>query len=469
MQATAAEDRRPFLLAGSWEDRAEWSPAASLDSRSILVAQAGASEVHAAVDAAKRCLRSGLPAHRRAEVLERAADLLGQRREAMAQVVCAEVAKPISLARAEIERAQVTLRFAAVQARTLAGRSVAMDAAASGVGKIAFTWHVPLGVVGAITPFNFPVNLVAHKLAPALAAGAPVVLKPAPQAPLAALELARVLMDAGLPPGWLSVLPGAAPEVGTAIVDHPEVPVISFTSSVEVGWRLAQRAHRKKVLLELGGGAAAILAADADLELAAQRLAVGAFSYAGQSCVSVQRIYVHADVAERFVERLQVHVAALGVGDPQDPEVICGPLIDQASADRLVRWIEDARADGARLLCGGRLSARLLEPTVLLEVPHHADLIQEEAFGPVLSVNGHSFTRGGISSSRTHSFSLQAAVFTASLGIASRAAHEFRFGAVLINEAPTFRADQMPYGGRGDSGNTARAHTRQFVSSPKSA
>lgn len=454
MEATVAEDRRPFLLAGSWEDRSQSAPASTPDSQPTSVAQAGAAEVCAAVDAAKGCLQRGLPAYRRAEILDRAVELLGQRRDKLARVVCAEVAKPISLARAEIDRAWSTLQFAAVQARTLGGRTVPMDAAPSGAGKLAFTQRVPLGVVGAITPFNFPVNLVVHKLAPAFAAGCPVVLKPAPQAPLSALELARVMTDAGLPSGWLSVLPGPAQEIGNAMGEHPDVAVISFTGSVQAGWQIAQHAHRKKVLLELGGSAPAILAADADIELAAERLALGAFSYAGQSCVSVQRIYVDQGIADSFVERLLERVASLAVGDPGDPNVICGPVIDGASAERLAGWIDQARAEGAQLAAGGNLTGRLLEPTVLLDVPHQARLIQQEAFGPVVCVQRCSSIEQALELANDTPFGLQAAVFTESIGVAIGAAKRLEYGAVLINEAPTFRADHMPYGGRGDSGNT---------------
>jgi acyl-CoA reductase-like NAD-dependent aldehyde dehydrogenase len=454
MEATVAEDHRPFLIAGRWEDRSQWAPASAPDSQPTLVAQAGAAEVCAAVDAARGCLQKGMPAHRRAEILDQAAELLGRRREELARVVCAEVAKPISLAQAEIDRAQSTLRFAAVQARTLGGRTVPMDAAPSGAGKLAFTQRVPLGVVGAITPFNFPVNLVAHKLAPAFAAGCPVVLKPAPQAPLSALELARVMTDAGLPPGWLSVLPGPAQEIGAAMGEHPHVAVISFTGSVQAGWQLARHAHRKKVLLELGGSAPAVLAADADVDLAAERLALGAFSYAGQSCVSVQRVYVDRRIADSFLERLLGRVRSLGVGDPGDPDVICGPVIDEASAQRLTGWIDQARAEGAQLVAGGSLTGRLLAPTVLLEVPHRARLIQQEAFGPVLCVQRCSSIEQALELANDTPFGLQAAVFTESIGVALGAARRLDYGAVLINEAPTFRADHMPYGGRGDSGNT---------------
>jgi acyl-CoA reductase-like NAD-dependent aldehyde dehydrogenase len=448
-----ANDKRPLLLGGRWVASHTWQTRAG-HGHPVEIAQASGEHVQGAVAAAKTALESPVPAHERAAILDRAGQHLVGRREEFAQLISAEVAKPISLARAEVDRAIGTLAFSAAEARTLTGQAVPIDAAPNGAGKLAFTQRIPRGILGAITPFNFPLNLVAHKLAPALAAGCPVVLKPAPQSPLTALALARALTDAGLPTGWLSVLPGAAEEVGSAIVEHPDIPVISFTGSVRVGWQLADRAPRKKILLELGGSAPAIVTADADIDLAAARIATNAFSYAGQSCVSVQRVYVDDTVKDEFLDKLRHEVSRVGVGEPSDTGVICGQVIDQAAADRLAAWIAEAQAQGAKLLSGGEITGCLITPTVLLDVPHDARLIQQEAFGPVLSVNGYFSLEEAFQLANATRFSLQAAVFTASLDTAMRAAHELRFGAVLINEAPTFRADQMPYGGAGDSGNT---------------
>lgn len=418
------------------------------------VAHADRADVDAAIAAGVSALAVGLAAHERAAILERAAALTASRLDDLAWLVREEVDKPITLARAEIERAVATLRFSAVEALRLAGRAVPMDAAASGVGKLAYTQRVPRGVIGAITPFNFPINLVAHKLAPALAAACPVVMKPAPQAPRSAVAFAEIFADAGLPSGWLSVLPGAAEEVGGAIVDHPDVPVISFTGSTRVGWELARRAPRKKVLLELGGSAPAIVAADADLALAAEKVGKNAFSYAGQSCVSVQRVYVVRDVADEFAERLLSAVDQVRVGDCSDPAVVCGPLIDAAAVERLTGWIEEARSAGAEMIAGGEVDGRQLAPTVLVGVPHNSPLIQEEAFGPVLCVQAVGSLGEAIDRANGTRFGLQAGIFTSSLANSLEATHRLRFGAVLVNEVPTFRADHMPYGGGGDSGNT---------------
>jgi acyl-CoA reductase-like NAD-dependent aldehyde dehydrogenase len=418
------------------------------------VARAGRGDVAVAASAAHKAFRDGLPAYRRAEILDRSADLISERSDELAWLVCREVAKPISLARTEVERAIATFRFASAEARTLAGREIPLDAAGNGMRKLAFTQRMPVGVVGAITPFNFPVNLVAHKLAPAIAAGCPVVLKPAPQAPLCALALARVVADAGLPDGWLSVLPGRPEEVGAAIVEHPAIEVLSFTGSARVGWEIAARAPRKRTLLELGGSAPAIVSEDVDLGRAAHRLAENAFSFAGQSCVSVQRVYVHERVRDAFLERFLERASALGVGSPEDPEVVCGPVIDASALSRIGSWIEEARNGGARLLLGGDVAEGIMSPTVLVDVPEDARLIQAEAFAPVVSVNQFARLEDALARANGTPFALQAAIFTQSLDAALTALADLRFGAVLINEAPTFRADHMPYGGRGDSGNT---------------
>src|SRR5262245_60608694 len=387
MMLTERDFGRRLLVGGQWAETGRWITVEANGRGEIPVAEAGRDELEAAVGAAVEALADPMPAWERAAVLDRAAEALAAERGQLAGLICAEVAKPISLARAEVDRAVSTMRFSAAEARTLAGDAVTMDAAPAGVGKLAFSQRVPLGVVGAITPFNFPLNLAAHRLGPALAGGCPVVLKPATRAALTALELARILTEAGLPAGWLSVLPGPSSEIGQGLVDHPDVPVITFTGSVGVGWEIAARAPRKKVLLELGGSAPAVVAADADLDLAATRLSTNAFSYAGQSCVSVQRVYVADEIADDFIDRLLPQVTAVGLGDLEDGVTVCGPVIDQQAAQRLEAWIAEAQGQGAEVLAGGEAEGRWISPTVLAGVPHEARLIQEEAFGPVVSVN----------------------------------------------------------------------------------
>jgi acyl-CoA reductase-like NAD-dependent aldehyde dehydrogenase len=415
--------------------------------------KSGADEARAAVDAAAHALESPLPAHDRAAILDRVAGLLRERHEEMAQTICAEAGKPIKTARVEASRAVSTYTFAAVEARKLAGEVVPMDASEAGEGKIAFTLRRPIGVVGAISPFNFPCNLVAHKLAPALAAGCPVVLKPASQTPLSALLLAELEQEAGLPAGWLSVLVGPASEIGDVLVEDERVRLITFTGSSTVGWGLQERAPRKRVRLELGNSTPVIVAADADLETAAAKLAANAFSFAGQSCISVQRIYAERSVLDDFLARFVPKVEALVVGDPADDSTDVGPVIDEDNRNRIAEWIEEAQSDGARVLTGGA-DGDPLRPTVLADAPEGAKVVCEEVFGPVCVVNAVSSLDEAYERANATDFGLQAGVFTASISTALAAAEALEFGGVTVNEAPTFRADQMPYGGVKGSGNT---------------
>jgi acyl-CoA reductase-like NAD-dependent aldehyde dehydrogenase len=332
---------------------------------------------------------------------------------------------------------------------------VPMDAAQAGEGKLAFTLREPIGIVGAISPFNFPLNLVAHKIAPSLAAGCPVVLKPAGQTPLSALFLAELETEAGLPPGWLNVLVGPASAIGDVLVEEDRVKAISFTGSGEVGWRLRERAPRKKVLLELGNSTPVIVQGDADVDAAVEKLAVHSFAFAGQSCISVQRIYVQKWVYDEFVDKFVPRVEELAVGDPADEETDVGPVIDDGARDRILAWIDEAREGGAHILTGGTaLDGRLLKPTVLTDVDLGMKVCREEVFGPVVTLAPYDALDDAIQLANGTRYGLQAGIFTASLPAALRAAQELRFGGITVNEAPTFRADQMPYGGVKDSGNT---------------
>jgi acyl-CoA reductase-like NAD-dependent aldehyde dehydrogenase len=331
---------------------------------------------------------------------------------------------------------------------------VPMDASQAGEGKLAFTLRRPIGIVGAISPFNFPLNLVAHKLAPALAAGCPVVLKPASQTPLSALLLAELETEAGLPPGWLSVIVGPASEIGDVLVADERVKAITFTGSGPVGWKLAERAPKKRVKLELGNATPVIVAADADIEAAAKALAANAFSFAGQSCISVQRIYVEAPEYERFLSSFVPRVEELRLGDPAEEETDVGPVIDEDARERILSWIDKARQGGARILTGGETDGELIRPTVIADAGPDLEVSCEEVFGPVCTVNSFGSLDEAIELANGTRFGLQAGIFTTSLESALKAAQELEFGGVTVNEAPTFRADQMPYGGVKDSGNT---------------
>jgi acyl-CoA reductase-like NAD-dependent aldehyde dehydrogenase len=445
-----------LLIGGEWIETGDWIEVRSPYSGEVVgrVPKAGAAEARRAVDAAEQAMAEPLPAHKRAEILVRVAGYLGKRHDEAAQTISAEAGKPMKAARVEAARAMSTYTFAAVEARKLAGDMVPMDASQAGVGKLAFTLRRPIGVVGAISPFNFPLNLVAHKIAPALAAGCAVVLKPASQTPLSALLLAELEQEAGLPPGWLNVLTGPAAEIGDVLVEDERVKLITFTGSSGIGWGLRERAARKKVALELGNATPVIVEADADLDEAATKLAANAFAFAGQSCISVQRVYVQRDAYDGFLERFLPLVQALRAGDPSDEDTDVGPVIDDDARERILEWIEEARTLGADVLVGGEADGSVIRPTVIAGAPPDAKVSCEEVFGPVVTVSAYDAFDEAVELANGTRFGLQAGIFTADVRRALDAAQRLDFGGVTVNEAPTFRADQMPYGGVKDSGTT---------------
>lgn len=411
--------------------------------------------VERAVAAAVAAMADPLPPWRRAEILDAAADAMVRHREELARTIAQEAAKPIRTARVEAERTVITFKSAAIEARTLAGDIVPVDGAAPGEGKLAFTLRVPRGVVAAISPFNFPLNLVVHKVAPAIAAGCATVLKPASQTPLSSILLQEILMDeCGLPPGWLSIVTGSGGTVGDPLVEHPDVAVVTFTGSPEVGWAIAAKAAGKKVGLELGNNAPVIIEPSGDWATAAAKISVAGFSHAGQSCISTQRIYVHSSIADRFSDALVEKVGALVVGAPLDEATDVSSLISASETERVRAWIDEAVAGGARLLAGGEVVDGVLAPTVLRDVTPEMEVCRSEVFGPVVGIIAYDDLDDAFAQANDTRYGLQAAVFTADLAVALRAARELDFGGVLVNEVPTFRTDQMPYGGVRDSGNT---------------
>jgi acyl-CoA reductase-like NAD-dependent aldehyde dehydrogenase len=447
---------RKLLLDGAWIETGEWQDVNSPYSGETMARVARASAEHArkALDAAERAMSSPLPAHERAGILDRVAALLKERNDEVAKTISAEAGKPMKAARVEAERAVSTYTMAAVEARRLAGDMVPMDASPAGVGKVAYTMRVPIGIVGAITPFNFPLNLVAHKIAPALAAGCAVILKPAGQTPLSALLLGELETEAGLPAGWLNVLVGPSAEIGDVIVEDERVKLITFTGSSRVGWKIRERAAKKRVNLELGNATPVVVEADADIEEAATKLAANAFSFAGQSCISVQRIYVQRGAYEDFVGRFVSKVQGLKVGDPAEEDTDVGPVIDEDARDRIVSWVEEATSSGATVLTGGELADGLLQPTVLADVTPDMKVTCQEVFGPLCTVSPYDSAEEAFELANGTEYGLQAGIFTTNVKTALAAAAALDFGGVTVNEAPTFRADQMPYGGVKASGNT---------------
>jgi acyl-CoA reductase-like NAD-dependent aldehyde dehydrogenase len=451
MASTATD--HPLLIDGERVETGDWTDVRSPYSGEVVgrIAKGGATETRRALDAAAAVLARPLPAHERARILDTTAQLLAERQEEAAQLISAEAGKPLKAARVEAQRAVSTYTFSAVEARTLAGRTVPMDASAAGEGKLAFTMRLPIGVIGAISPFNFPLNLVAHKIAPALAAGCPVVLKPASATPLSALFLAELEEEAGLPAGWLNVVSGSSAEIGDAIVEDDRVKLITFTGSGDVGWGIAARAARKRVKLELGNATPAIVCADAPAGTAS-KLAANAFSFAGQSCISVQRIFVLADAWDAFVAEFVPKVEALKTGDPGDPDTDVGPVISGSERDRILEWIGESK--GEVLTGGDTTEDGLIRPTVIAN-PAPSDKVQcDEVFGPVVTLTRSASLAEAIEQANATRYGLQAAIFSTDLPTCLEAARRLEFGGVIVNEAPTFRADQMPYGGVKASGNT---------------
>ncbi len=394
---------------------------------------------------------AALGAHARRDILHKIADGIAARREDLALAIVSESGKPITATRAEIDRAVITFSLGAEEATRIGGEMLPLDIEPRAAGMQAFVGRFPVGPIAAITPFNFPLNLVAHKLSPAFAAGCPVVLKPAPQAPGAALILAEIVEAAGTPAGALSVVPCPAAIAQRLVVD-PRMRMLSFTGSARVGWPLKALAGRKKVALELGGNAGVIVAADADVETAARKCAAAGFAQAGQVCIKVQRILVDERVRERFTKIFLEEIAKIRVGDPFDPATVVGPLIDEAAAIRVETWIAEATAHGAKTLAGGPRKGALLPPTVLSGARPDDRVVCEEVFGPVVTLDGVTSFDEALARLDAGEWGLQAGAFTSDLGNAQRAFQKLEVGAVLINEVPTFRVDSMPYGGVKSSG-----------------
>ena len=447
---------RPIYLAGEWVTTDEQVDVRSAGDGSAFVAStfhAGPAECERAIAAAVAAEGelASMAAYERAAALRSVAEGIQARAPELAHQLALEAGKPIRDATTEIERGALTFRVAAEEAERIHGEVLPLDLNAASRGRVGIVQRFPVGAVAAISPFNLPLGLAAHKVAPALAAGCPLVLKPPSQTPLTMLSVAELVAESGFPPGALSVLPMTR-EVGEQLVVDPRVKLLTFTGSPEVGWGMKARAGKKKVVLELGSNSAAIVDESADLDWAVERCAYGAFKYAGQLCISVQRVIVHAAVLEGFLEAFVARAAALRIGDPLDPASDLGPMIDTSSAERLQRWIDDAVADGARVLIGGHADGAMMPPTVLVDVDPRADISAEEAFGPVAVVSSFDDFGQAIEAVNDSRFGLQAGVFTNDLANAWRAFRELQVGGVIVNDAPTYRVDTMPFGGVKDSG-----------------
>lgn len=422
-----------------------------------LIAEVSVAEqkdVENAIDAAENAtiMMKNMPAHERADILERVVELIKENKQECARIIAMEAAKPFKAALGEVERTIMTYKFAAQEARRLYGETIPMDAAPGGEGRVAYTVKEPLGVIAAITPFNFPMNLVAHKVGPAIAAGNTVVLKPATQTPLSSYKIAKFFHEAGLPNGALNVVTGSGRAVGDVILADDRVKMVTFTGSPEVGKSIRENAGLKRVTLELGSNSAVIVDENTNVKEIAPRIVSGAFAFQGQVCISVQRIYVHHSVFESFVEQFVSETKKLKIGNPLEETTDISAMISSGDKDRALNWIESAVQSGAELVLGGKVEDGVLQPTVLTNVPSDEKISCEEAFAPVVHINSVGTFDEAIEHVNNSKFGLQAGVFTADVQKAFKAAKELHVGGVMINDFPTFRVDHMPYGGVKQSG-----------------
>jgi glyceraldehyde-3-phosphate dehydrogenase (NADP+) len=442
-------------VAGSWQQTGSVLRVRSPYDGSVVaeVARAGAGEVEAAVAAAHGAFETSrrIPSHERSRVLADVSRRVAAEKETLARTLTLETGKPIRDARVEVDRAVTTFAFAAEEAKRVEAEVVPMDWAPAGEGRFAINRRFPIGLVLGISPFNFPLNLVAHKMAPAIAAGNTIVVKPASQTPSPALQLARFIHEAGWPAAALSVVPASSADFEPLVTD-PRVKKITFTGSMDVGWRLKQLAWRKKVTLELGGNAGVIVHEDADLDHAVARIVAGGFGFSGQSCISVQRVYVHRAIWDRFVERLVPKVQALRTGDPLDDATDIGPMIDSTAADRVEAWLEEAYAGGARALLRGRRDGNTLSPTVLVNVTRDMKVCSREVFAPIVNLFPYDDFGEAVRQVDDSVYGLQAGVFTRDIVRIWQAFEGIEVGGLMINEVPSWRIDHMPYGGEKESG-----------------
>ncbi|WP_433335313.1 aldehyde dehydrogenase family protein [Spirillospora sp. CA-294931] len=404
----------------------------------------------AAADAVRK-EAAALPLHVRAEALAHVSRRLAERSDEVARLITGENGKPLMWARTEVNRAIATFRFAAEETRRWSATTQRLDTEPAANGRMAYVTRVPKGPVLGISPFNFPLNLTAHKIAPAIAVGAPIVVKPAPATPLSALLLGELLAETDLPDGMFSVLP-VPNDRAPALTEDPRLPIVSFTGSVPVGWSIRDQVPRKHVTLELGGNGAAVVLPDSDLDWAAARIGLFSNYQAGQSCIAVQRVYVDRAVHDAFLPKLVESVNGLVTGDPWDDKTQVGPLVSDEAAQRVQAWVDEAVAAGASVLAGGTREGAAYAPTVLANVPADAKVIREEVFGPVLVVQAVDGIDEAFRLVNESKFGLQAGVFTRDLDVAFRAHRELEVGGVVIGDVPSYRADQMPYGGVKDSG-----------------
>jgi len=446
----------PIFLAGRWAespDVLEVSNPAHADQPAGATYNATAEQYEEAVQQAVRAFEvtRKLPAYERGAILRGISAGIKERREELSRLMATESGKPIRDTLVEVDRAVITFRLGAEEAERMTGELIPLDLMASSKGRIGITRRFPIGPVAAISPFNFPLNLAAHKLSPAIAAGCTVVLKPPSKDPLTMLTVAEIIERAGVPDGAVSILPMTR-ALGDKMVEDPRFKLLTFTGSPSVGWRMKERVGKKRVVLELGGNAGVIVDETADLDWAVKRSLVGAFGYAGQVCISVQRMFIHRSVYARFLDGFIDGAKQLRVGDPLDPETQLGPMVDEQAARRTQSWVQEAQALGGRVLLGGRADGAFFPPTVLVDTPPTAQVCSNEAFAPLVVAFPFDDLDEAIAQVNDSFYGLQTGIFTNDLEHSWRAFNELEVGGVIVNDVPTYRIDHMPYGGVKDSG-----------------
>lgn len=448
--------KKKLFINGEWVEAKEYVPLTSPYTGEVIgeIPSATVEEVEQALAAAEQAtaVMAKLPAHQRAAILEKLAALMELRSEEAARIIALEAAKPLKTARVEVGRTIQTYKFAAEEAKRIHGETLPLDAAPGGEGRVAYTTREPIGVIGAITPFNFPMNLVAHKVGPAIASGNTIVLKPAGQTPLSSFFLAELLSDAGLPAGALNVITGKGSVIGDKIVSDPRVKMVTFTGSPEVGTTIRSKAGLKRVTLELGSNAALIVDKGVNLDKIISRCVTGAFSFQGQICISLQRVYVHEELYEAFVHKFKEETEKLVIGDPLDPTTDVSALISSKDVERSLAWIEEAKRAGATVVTGGTTAGNVLMPTVLVDVKSTDKVSCQEVFAPIVIIQKIASVEEGIKRVNDSRFGLQAGIYTENIHTALDAAEKLHVGGVLINDIPTYRVDHMPYGGVKESG-----------------
>ncbi len=444
-----------FLIGGEWVASSEKHEIKSPFNGEAIgtIYRPSSKDVENAIQAASRAfeITRKLTPYQRSEILSNIAKHVKEKREEITRTIAEEAGKPVKAARVEVERSIFTFTVAAEETKRINGEILPLDIHPSGKGRICHVSRFPVGPIAGISPFNFPLNLVAHKVAPCIAAGCTMVLKPATQTPLSALKLGEIAMESGLPSGALNILPCTAQAAEPLITDE-RIKMLTFTGSPEVGWNLKKRCGRKKIVLELGGNAGVIVHSDADLDYVTERVTLGSFSYAGQSCISVQRIYVHENILEEFQEKFIKKIETLKTGDPLSEDTDVGPMISEEDAERAHSWINEAVAKGAKILTGGNRNKSLLAPTVITNTTSNMKVNCQEIFAPVVTLSAYSDFYAAVKEVNNSDFGLQAGIFCKDLDLIYGAYNKLDVGGLIIGDIPSFRVDHMPYGGVKSSG-----------------